>query len=527
MILVDQNLWVHAWAVDAAPARLDGRLNRAGTLAHSLLPGRAAVLASRAALLVDVDRGAVELLTPCRDAAPQAVGLEESGAVVVGCNDQSMIRRVPGGQWTRIRVLDDDDGLPSLIQPLAGGQILVGTVSGTAMVLSPGGEVLARRRLGEDAVVTASTQGDLVVVGLSGGDLLAWDIVADVVTASFRGVGTLTAWVGERRLRVLGDAVEDRMAPAHAYPQGLRVGAGVSALAFAPDNAHIAVAAGEGLASVYRVADGRLRFRSAEGEDVVKDVAFDAAGGRLLVASAGLLQRVFRLGNNQATLLSRDEAWRRAAFAPDGSIIGAPYKPDYVRVVEGRAERREQPRGFSDLESLLGGTGLVGLGGEDVLYLSDDPEAQQWRELGRFPGAIGVAGGGRRVAVALDDRVSTIDVDGRATWSTPAPAGGTDLAVSADGQWVALGTIDGAVHVYRVGEAGPRATMRAHWARVAALAFSPDGHWLASGGWDEEVRLWSMAALTVDPDAAVREAEAAWGRDLDAILSAGPGVEAR
>ncbi len=527
VVLADAELGLHAWTLQGAPVPLHARVSRSGGFAHSLVAGRQAVLTSRAELAVDVDAGKAELMEVCERGVPQAIAVEGDGAIVVGCSDQVLLRRRVTGAVATIRVLDSDAGVPSLLQPLPGGRLFVGTVNGTAMVLSPGGEVLARRRLGEDAVYTASLRGDRVMVGLTGGDLLAWDLAADVVTMHFRGLGIHSAWVGDDRIRVLGDRVEDRVAPGAAYPHRLRVGAGVSALAYSPDSRRLAVAAGQGLAAVYSAADGRLLVRTPPGDDVVKDVAFDATGTQLLAASAGLVQGVITVSDGRARVLSRDEAWRRAAWAPDGSIIGAPYKPEYTRIAGEQAERRDDPQGFNDLEPILGGAGLVGVGAEDSVWVSVDAGATTWRRIGQYPQAIGVAAGGARVALADNARVYAIDLDGRAVWSTTAPAGATDIAMSGDGEWVALGTMDGAVHVYRVGETGPRATMRAHRARVGAVAFSPDGNWLASGGWDEELRQWSMAALTVDPEAAVREAESAWGRDLEAVLSAGPGVEPR
>lgn len=527
VLLADHDFQLHAWKLGEAPVPLGDRVSRSASYAHSLAAGKQVVLGSRDAIVVDVDLGRAEVLGTCGEAVPQAVGMEAGGATLTGCSDQRLVRRAPSGATELLRTLSATDGVPSLVQPLPGGRIFVGTVSGTAMVLSSNGEVLARRRLGEDAVYTASQRGDRVVVGLTGGDLVAWDLAADVVTVQFRGLGIYSAWVGDDRLRVLGDGLEDRVAPAGAYPHRLRVGAGVSALAYSPSGTQLAVAAGSGIATVFAAADGRVVLRDSTGDEVVKDVAFDATGARLLLASAGQVQRVVHVADGAAQVLARGEAWRRAAWAPDGTVVGAPYKPEFV-LVDGNGPRRlAAPAGFNDLEPVLGGGGVVGIADEDSVWVSTDPGATTWRRLGRYPQAIGVAGGGDRAAVADNGRVLVFDLDGRATWSTAAARGGTDIALSADGQWVALGTMDGAVHVYRVGEPTPRATMRAHRARVGAVAFSPDGQWLASGGWDEEVRQWSMAALTVDADAAVLEAEAAWGRDLDAVLSGGTGVEPR
>jgi eukaryotic-like serine/threonine-protein kinase len=70
------------------------------------------------------------------------------------------------------------------------------------------------------------------------------------------------------------------------------------------------------------------------------------------------------------------------------------------------------------------------------------------------------------------------------------------LAFSPDGQLLASGHVDGAVHLWHM-ESGQEYPVRLrHEAIVGAVAFSPDGQTLASGGQDSNLKLWSVDAAT-------------------------------
>lgn len=81
------------------------------------------------------------------------------------------------------------------------------------------------------------------------------------------------------------------------------------------------------------------------------------------------------------------------------------------------------------------------------------------------------------------------------TWKVD---GGTlhSLAVHRPTSRVAIGSLDGAVRVFRLADGRREAVFDGHHELVQAVAFQPSGEVLASGSGDRSVRLWSLASGT-------------------------------
>jgi WD40 repeat protein len=73
----------------------------------------------------------------------------------------------------------------------------------------------------------------------------------------------------------------------------------------------------------------------------------------------------------------------------------------------------------------------------------------------------------------------------------------TDLAISADGRWVAVGAQDGTTWLWALaadGRAQPPRVLRGHDGAVRSVTLSPDGRTLAAGGQDAQILLWDLSA---------------------------------
>jgi WD40 repeat protein len=66
------------------------------------------------------------------------------------------------------------------------------------------------------------------------------------------------------------------------------------------------------------------------------------------------------------------------------------------------------------------------------------------------------------------------------------------VAFSPDSKYLASGSIDKTVKLWRIESQKEVTTLIGHSDRVCSVAFSPDGKYLVSGSWDSMVKLWSV-----------------------------------
>jgi len=74
-------------------------------------------------------------------------------------------------------------------------------------------------------------------------------------------------------------------------------------------------------------------------------------------------------------------------------------------------------------------------------------------------------------------------------------AGVTSVAISPDGQWVAVGSLDTVVRIWNIDSGQLVKSMRDHGDSVYSVAFMPDGKGLVSGSLDKRMKYWDIRGL--------------------------------
>jgi WD40 repeat protein len=522
LVLVDEALNVVGWRNGKATTLVSGLSARWSVFPPSHSPGQAMVQSNNAAFHVDVRTGLVEASRLCgEDVSTQRTTLDREGRELAVCIDLRVLRREHSGKVWELHRFTAAEGVPSYVGALPDHRVFAGTLQGYAVIIDPIAGTIQQRRLGVDAIFGASFTESRAAVGLSGGDIVVWDLQADTLSTRFRGRDLLTAWLDDDTLRFSGARLEDLRAPAGTHPHRIATDSGVTALAWSPDSSLLASAAGSGTVGVVEATTGRVRGTFRNEEAVAKDVNFSPDGKRLVVASAHAVQAVYELASTAATRLRIPEAWRRAIWLADGRVLGAPYMPELREFgpdLEPLPIASASPPGFADLESGPGGRTAVGVTGTDRVYWMPGQGDATWHEIPTPPRALGVACNDSGIALILADTVRRYALDGTLTWEADIHGTPLDVAISPDDRWMAVGLMDGSVPVWRIGESAPRVRLLGHRARAAAVSFSPDSLWLATGGWDDEVRQWSVAAFDSDADQTASDAERALGLTLDEVM---------
>jgi len=74
-------------------------------------------------------------------------------------------------------------------------------------------------------------------------------------------------------------------------------------------------------------------------------------------------------------------------------------------------------------------------------------------------------------------------------------AGVTSVAISLNGQYVAVGSIDADVRMWDVSTGQLVERLRGHRDIIYSVAFTPDGKGLVSGSWDKTLKIWDLSGI--------------------------------
>lgn len=460
-------------------------------------------------LAVAVD-GSARAVRPCpagatiRLVAADPASTAAVVATVVWCSDGLLVVDGPSGV-TRHSAPDLGSRLPGAAAGvIIDGRLVIGGTDGRVGVVAlPGGDVVhvSPSPVGPVARIARGPGGDAIVIGDDGVGLWrpevgAWRHVVSATEAIDAGVdgarvvafgaGTLAAWEHAADLRT----------------HRVTARAGLGAVAWSADSAHVAFGGGVGAIHVLTVATGQVR-RATITDQVVKSLAFAPDGRTLAVGIAtGHGLRALTLDDalveQSLAWLGREVPVRRLAFVADDVVVAFTYGVAPVAIELGAAIRRERPT-LTEPVVDVGAADRVGamftLGTRGAVLRHDRAGARPQRSAAGAA-AIAVSGDGRVLALvdAAGARVELRDTSTDAARGELVVAGAAieDLALDPTGARVAVARIDGVIEVWRTADRRLLLSLRAHTGRAAALAFSPDGCALATAGWDAIGRVLAL-----------------------------------
>lgn len=515
--------WV--WVPPAAPVLLSGVRAADAEFGPSQRPGQVVLTSRSATVFIDAITGRTLTWRSCDTAADQAAALASDGTVYVMCSDRRILSG-PAGEagspWARAP--ERDDGRVLAFPGDGARGLLVGTTRGSLLHLDSSGAEIARQTLGSEAVFSIAVARNRVAIATADGLIGVWQADSGLPLGRLFAPAARLAWLDGGVLRVVGRDAEDRLVPDPTRPHLLRVGAGVSSIAISPDERSVAVSQGDGTIAVVDLADGRATHTFKWQDGVGKDVAFSPDGRHLATAMArGEDQRIFNLATGEFQRFASGTL-RRVGWFESGWLLAAPYVPGVLGWPQLGAEPvRLDEAQFQVLELNSTRSAAAAISEDDGIWRVTDGNPPTLQRVVTVPGNRGVAPLGDDTLVLLQASMVRLDPLGVevARWEIGSDT--TDVAVSADERWIAVGLLNGDILVWRTGSAVPIARLVGHAARVAGLQFTRDGRWLLSGGWDDAVRVWSLEDLDEPGEALRTRLESEWGRTLDAVLGGGGG----
>jgi len=277
--------------------------------------------------------------------------------------------------------------------------------------------------------------------------------------------------------------------------------AGITSVAFSPNDQAVAAACFDHRVLLFTLADGFLHERTLGSHDgEVLSVAFDRSGQRVVTGSTDRTVRVWdvRQGTEQACLRGHLDIVNSVAFSPDGRFIASGSADCTVRVWDTarRAEYlrlRDHERDVVDLAFASGGSGIVSASQDGTLrvwdhtgvQLQERPDSPQVRK-------IIAAGDGRRAVTGDYWHIRFHDLASKAVLTVepgnPSPSSAEFSVLQPPQSDLTTGTFQ--VSTTREGE--QFGAYRCTDVEITDFAVTEDGAQVVAGCWNGDLRIWQV-----------------------------------
>ncbi len=275
----------------------------------------------------------------------------------------------------------------------------------------------------------------------------------------------------------------------------------VHSIAFSPDAERLALGCGSHQVSVVDMTGRqRLRARHGSGEQAVRGVAYDPAGGRLATVGDDAAARMWDAADrNRLGKFIHDRVVLSVAFSPDGRTLATGSADAAARIWDAatgarllrvRHENRVPSVAFSPDGRLLATASW-----DKTARIWDAKSGEQRLEIVHEKEVMGVAFSpdGQRLATAGWDGGARIwdAVSGEQRLEVHSGEHVWGVAFSSDGRLLATGSSDGIARAWAA-ETGDVLFEVIHADAVSCVAFSSNGRMLATGSLDETAQIWRL-----------------------------------
>lgn len=407
---------------------------------------------------------------------------------------------------------------------------------------------------GHEAAVTAVTlaaDGKLAISGAANGTLKIWNILEGTEVHNL--AGHTAAVIG---LAVLSDGTivssADQSVRFWSAASGQQVrtvaaAAVVTAMALSPDASQLLIGTANNSLTAYNPANGQPLFQMPGHANPVRSIAFSRDGQRLASCATDGQCRVWNAdGRLRESLAFPSIATIEGQAVGPLPIMTFGADPDTLIFADAARQAMQQPLALQQLivpadSPLLSvaftpaGDQLVTAGADKVVRLWNVAEGKEVRQFAGHTDvvtAVAISPDGASIISGSADksvRVWTL-ADGKESASLSQPAAVRSLALSTDGQRVAISGDDALVQVCDPTTSQILQSFAGHQGTVAAVSFAADDQAVISGSDDKSVRLWPIAAerVFVAGDGPVKQvAFVGDGNRFAAIVGQSPSVQIR